>query len=116
MNFIAAYNSTRPAEVTFNATVASRPRFFYGSRTHAEHEAFEAVTEAGRVEIVDNVAIAPRVPVAPGDRIEVRGEMVHDRGHEPIVHWTHRDPAGKHVDGFIQFQGRAYASPELRPQ
>lgn len=109
MNFLAAYNGTRPAEVTFDATVASRPRFFYGSRTHAEHEAFEVATRAGSLEIVDNVAIAPRVPVSPGDRIEVRGELVHDPGRGAIVHWTHRDPAGKHPDGFIQFRGQTYA-------
>lgn len=109
MNFLAAYNGTRPAEVTFDGTVASRPHFFYGSHTHAEHEAFEVTTKAGRLEIVDNVAIAPRIPVSPGDRIEVRGEMVHDPGRRPIVHWTHRDPAGTHPDGFIQLRGQTYA-------
>lgn len=109
VNFITAYDGTRSAEVSFDATVASRPHYFYGTRTHAEHEAFEVATAAGRLEIVDNVAIAPRVPVAPGDRIQVRGELVHDAGREPIVHWTHRDPAGKHADGFIRFRGQVYA-------
>ncbi len=109
MNFIAAYDGTRSAEVCFAATVASRPHFFYGTRTHAEHEAFEVATAAGRLEIVDNVAIAPPIPVTPGDRIQVRGEIVHDPGREPVVHWTHRDPAGKHADGFIRLRGQIYA-------
>jgi hypothetical protein len=53
--------------------------------------------------------IAPPVPVHPGDRIEVRGVMVHDPGRAPIVHWTHHDPQGRHADGFIRLHGRVYA-------
>ncbi|MGZ3497952.1 MAG: DUF3465 domain-containing protein [Vulcanimicrobiaceae bacterium] len=109
MDLASAYSATRPAEVTFPATVLSEPRFFYGSRTHAVHEAFDAQTRAGRVEIVDNVAIAPRVPVHTGDRIEVRGEMVHDPHRPPVVHWTHHDPGGNHQDGFILLRGQVYA-------
>jgi len=109
MDFSTAYAGTRPAEVTFQATVTSAPRFFFGNRTRCEHEAFDVQTGSGPAEIVDNVDLAPRVPVGPGDRIEVRGEMVHDRGKPPIVHWTHHDPDGRHEDGFIRLRGRAYA-------
>ncbi len=109
MTLTAAYSSTRPAEVTFPAKVSTEPHFFYGKRTHAMHEEFAAATAAGPVEIVSNVKLAVPVPVHAGDAIEVRGEMVHDRGRAPIVHWTHRDPAGAHPDGFIQFRGRVYA-------
>jgi hypothetical protein len=73
------------------------------------HEAFDAQTSSGPVEIVDNVSIAPRVPVQPGDSIDVRGEMVHDAGKPPVVHWTHHDPQGTHPDGFIRYHGRTYA-------
>src|SRR5690242_11458129 len=99
VNLQAAYSVDSPAEVRFQALVTGMPRFFFGSRTHCEHEAFNASTTAGPVEIVDNVAIAPRVPVQPGDRIEVQGEIVHDRGRIPIVHWTHHDPDKRHQDG-----------------
>lgn len=109
MTLQSAYAGTRPAEVTFDARVTSGARYFYGSRSHAMHEAFDAQTSAGKVEIVDNVDIAPRVPVRPGDTIEVRGEMVHDPGRKPIVHWTHHDPDQRHQDGFIRYQGRVYA-------
>lgn len=104
-----AYSGARPAEITFEASVTSNPRFFFGSRTQKVHEAFEAQTPAGPVEIVDNVGIAPRIPVQPGDRIQVRGEMVHDPGKEPIVHWTHHDPGGRHAGGFIRLRGQVYA-------
>jgi hypothetical protein len=55
------------------------------------------------------VGLAPRIPVQPGDQIQVKGEMVHDPGSIPIVHWTHHDPEATHQDGFIRFQGRVYA-------
>jgi hypothetical protein len=109
MDFAAAYASRSTAQVDFAATVTSPPRFFYGSRSHCTHEAFDAASPAGPLEVVDNVDIAPRCPVHPGDRIEVRGEMVHDRGKPPIVHWTHRDPTHRHPDGFIRLHGRVYA-------
>ncbi len=110
MDVNAAYHARSAAQVDFPATVLTTPHFFYGSRTHAQHEAFDAQTSAGPVEVVDNVAIAPKVPVAPGDHIEVRGEMVHDPGRLPVVHWTHHDPGGKHAGGFIRLaDGRTYA-------
>ena len=73
------------------------------------HEAFDAQTNAGPLEVVDNVDIAPPCPVQVGDRIEVRGEMVHDRGRPPVVHWTHHDPSDRHAGGFIRLRGRLYA-------
>ncbi len=109
MDLAAAYGARAPARVDFVATVSSAPRFFYGSRTHAMHEAFNVQTAAGPLEVVDNVSIAPRCPVRTGDRIEVCGEMVHDPGRLPVVHWTHHDPSRHHVDGFIRLDGRVYA-------
>jgi Protein of unknown function (DUF3465) len=109
MDIAAAYAGKNPAQVDFPATVLSAPRFFYGSRSHAEHEAFDVRTAAGPLEVVDNVDIAPRCPVQAGDRIEVAGEMVHDPGRLPIVHWTHHDPSHRHADGFIQLRGKRYA-------
>ena len=104
-----AYRASAPARVDFQATVASAPRYFYGSRTHCTHEAFDAVTTAGPLEVVDNVDIAPHCPVSVGDRIEVCGEMVHDPGRPPVVHWTHHDPGGRHAGGFIRLNGRLYS-------
>ncbi len=73
------------------------------------HEAFDVASSAGKVEVVDNVNIAPRCPVKAGDRIEVAGELVHDPGRLPVLHWTHHDPAHLHRDGFIRLHGRLYA-------
>ncbi|HEX3457960.1 MAG TPA: DUF3465 domain-containing protein [Candidatus Baltobacteraceae bacterium] len=107
MDLAAAYTARTPAWVDFSATVCSPPRYFYGSRSHAMHEAFDVQTTSGRIEVVDNVSIAPRCPVQSGDRVEIRGEMVHDRNRSPIVHWTH--PRHHHNDGFIRLDGKVYA-------
>jgi Protein of unknown function (DUF3465) len=109
MELSRAYGGTFPARVDFEATVTTTPRFFFGSRTHCMHEAFDAQSAAGPVEIVDNVDIAPRCPVQTGDHIEVCGEMVHDPGRPPVVHWTHHDPSHRHLDGFIRLRGKLYA-------
>jgi hypothetical protein len=101
---------TTPSEVTFDATVTSVPHYFFGSNTHAMHEAFDCRTDDGHsLEIVDNVKLAPRVPVSDGDRISVRGELVPNASHGPLVHWTHHDPAHVHAEGYIDFNGRRYA-------
>jgi hypothetical protein len=109
MDFSTAYASRGAARVDFAATVTSQPRFFHGARSRYEHEAFDAASSAGPLEVVDNVDIAPRCPVSPGDQVEVCGEMVHDPGKPPIVHWTHHDPSGQHAGGFIRLHGKLYA-------
>lgn len=109
MDFSAAYGAQRPAEVTFAAKVTTPPTYIYNAHTQREHEKFDAQTSAGPVKIVDNVSIAPAVPVVPGDTVDVRGEMVHDPGQMPIIHWTHHDPTGRHEPGFIRLRDRLYA-------
>lgn len=109
MDIVAAYHASAPAAVDFEATVSSAPRFFYSRCSRAEHEAFDVQSDAGPVEVVDNVSLAPALSVRRGDRIEVAGEMVHDPGRLPIVHWTHHDPRGEHAGGFIRWRGRVYA-------
>lgn len=109
MNFATAYAGGAPAMVDFSATVTSPAHFFQGARSRYEHEAFDVHTSQGPAEIVDNVDIAPSIPVQVGDSIDVRGEMVHDPGRQPIVHFTHHDPEGIHPGGFIRLHGKLYA-------
>lgn len=111
MNTLSAGLGERtPSEVDFTGTVASAPRFFSSALTHRTHEAFDVRSDDGhRVEIVDNVTLAPRLPVVVGDRVAVRGELVPESRYGPLVHWTHRDPSGRHADGYIDYHGRRYA-------
>jgi Protein of unknown function (DUF3465) len=97
-------------EVRYSGTVTSQPRFFYSRHSHREHEQFDVRADDGsRFRVVDNVSIAPRVPVHPGDRVSVQGELVRAHVNPPIVHWTHHDPGRRHPDGFVSLNGRVYA-------
>ena len=97
-------------EVTLHGTVSTPPRFFQGKHSRFEHEQFDCRADDGSTfRVIDNVTIGPRIPVVPGDRVTVKGELVHDRGQPPIVHFTHHDPWGTHEGGFVEAGGRVYA-------
>ena len=97
-------------EVRYAGTVTTPPSYFSSRRSHHTHEQFDVRGDDGSsFRVVDNVSIAPRVPVRPGDRVTVQGELIRPHGQPPIVHWTHRDPRHHHPDGFIAAGGRVYA-------
>ena len=57
--------------------------------------------------VVHNIDLAPRVPVSAGDSVDVFGEYVwNEQG--GLIHWTHHDPDGSHVAGWIRHRGREY--------
>ncbi len=58
--------------------------------------------------IAHNIDLAPRVDgIGKGDRLEFFGEYEWNRK-GGVVHWTHRDPAGRHIDGWLKYKGRLY--------
>jgi hypothetical protein len=58
--------------------------------------------------IAHNIDLAPRVPnLVCGARVKFCGEYEwNSKG--GVVHWTHKDPDGKHVDGWIEYKGKRY--------
>jgi hypothetical protein len=106
----AAVAAHRVADVAVAGTVADEPTFFMGTRTHARHETFDIITPHGlHLRVVDNVSLAPPVPVHTGDTIVVAGQLIPtNRG--AIVHDTHHCPGpGWHRGGWINWGGRRYA-------
>lgn len=73
------------------------------------HQRFIVRLASGQtVLIAHNIDIAPRVAgLQQGDRVRFYGEYVwNEKG--GTVHWTHRDPEGRHVAGWLKYNGRTY--------
>jgi hypothetical protein len=67
-----------------------------------------ALSDGQSVLIAHNIDLAPRIPdIQPGDRIGFKGEYVwNTKG--GVVHWTHRDPDGRHAGGWLKHRGETY--------
>jgi hypothetical protein len=75
----------------------------------SRHQRFLVSVGSGQtILIAHNIDLAPRVaPLLTGDRIEFSGEYEwNDRG--GVVHWTHRDPGGRHKAGWIKHDGALF--------
>ncbi|HEY4369322.1 MAG TPA: DUF3465 domain-containing protein [Steroidobacteraceae bacterium] len=75
----------------------------------SRHQRFLVRADSGQtILIAHNIDLAPRVEeLRPGDRVEFSGEYEwNNKG--GVVHWTHRDPSGRHVAGWISHGGKRY--------
>ena len=58
--------------------------------------------------IAHNIDLAPKIEgLKKGDKVEFYGEYEHNQK-GGVIHWTHHDPQGKHIDGWLKYQGRMY--------
>ncbi|MBT8049832.1 MAG: DUF3465 domain-containing protein, partial [Gammaproteobacteria bacterium] len=75
----------------------------------SRHQRFIVELPSGQTLLVShNIDLAPRVEgIRAGDRVEFFGEYEwNDRG--GVIHWTHHDPAGRHVGGWLKHRGQIY--------
>ncbi|HKR33423.1 MAG TPA: DUF3465 domain-containing protein [Steroidobacteraceae bacterium] len=75
----------------------------------SRHQRFIVQLGTGQTVLVaHNIDLAARVAsLKAGDRVEFNGEYEwNERG--GVIHWTHRDPQRRHVDGWIKHDGRTY--------
>lgn len=78
-------------------------------RDGSPHQRFIIETDRGQTLLVaHNLDLAPRLEgLKAGDLVRVYGEYEwNDQG--GLMHWTHDDPAGRHVAGYIEWRGRKY--------
>jgi cold shock CspA family protein len=58
--------------------------------------------------IAHNIDIASRIEtLSSGDRVEFHGQY-ESNPEGGVIHWTHHDPAGNHVSGWLKHNGMVY--------
>ncbi|MEJ2176504.1 MAG: DUF3465 domain-containing protein [Gammaproteobacteria bacterium] len=75
----------------------------------SRHQRFILRLNSGQtVLIAHNIDLAPRISsLRTGDLVEFYGEYEwNSKG--GVVHWTHHDPQGAHVDGWLKHDGKVY--------
>lgn len=75
----------------------------------SRHQRFILVLPSGQTILVaHNIDLAARIEgLRVGDEVRFRGDYEwNERG--GVVHWTHRDPAGRHRGGWLEHAGRRY--------
>ncbi len=90
--------------VEFKAEVV---RILRDDNSGSRHQKFIVKSNLHTILIAHNIDLAPRVPIAPGDKLVISGEYEwNDRG--GVVHWTHHDPQNRRVGGWIELNGKKY--------
>lgn len=75
----------------------------------SRHQKFILRLSSGqKVLIVHNIDLARRInSLSTGDRIGFFGEYEwNSKG--GLIHWTHHDPAGRHIGGWLKHEGIVY--------
>lgn len=73
------------------------------------HERFIVrLADVGMTVLIEhNLSLAPRVPVAVGQPVVVHGEYIWN-AQGGLIHFTHRDPDGRHEGGYVLYAGKRY--------
>lgn len=104
---VAAYRDhLSRVEVCGSGTVAKVLR---DDTEGSRHQRFVVRLPSGQTLLVaHNLDLAPRIAgLRAGQMIEFAGEYEWNR-QGGVLHWTHRDPAGRHPSGWIRYGGRQY--------
>ena len=75
----------------------------------SRHQRFLLRLDNGQTLLVaHNIDLAPRIEgLRAGDTVAFYGEYEwNNQG--GVIHWTHHDPAGRHVDGWLRHRGKTY--------
>jgi hypothetical protein len=74
-----------------------------------KHQRFIVKLSSGQTLLVaHNIDISPRVPNIKANTIVYAYGEYEWNAEGGVVHWTHKDPDGKHVAGWIQYFGERY--------
>ncbi|NOY62612.1 MAG: DUF3465 domain-containing protein [Gammaproteobacteria bacterium] len=73
------------------------------------HQRFIVRLSSGQTLLIaHNIDLAPKIrSLQKGDVVEFFGEYAwNSKG--GVIHWTHHDPAGRHIGGWLKHNGRTY--------
>lgn len=73
------------------------------------HQKFIVTLNSGQTLLIaHNIDLAPRInSIQEGDNIAFNGEYEwNEKG--GVIHWTHHDPNGNHVAGWLKYDGQLY--------
>ena len=75
----------------------------------SRHQRFIVELASGQTLLIThNIDIAPRInALEVGDSVRFNGEYVWN-AKGGVIHWTHHDPRGRHVAGWVQHNGKTY--------
>ena len=75
----------------------------------SRHQKFILKLFSGKtVLIAHNIDLAPRInSISKGDQVQFYGEYEWNKK-GGVVHWTHHDPKGHHIDGWLKHNGITY--------
>ncbi len=75
----------------------------------SRHQRFIIELPSGRTLLIaHNINLASRIPdLATGDEVRFYGEF-EENPQGGVIHWTHHDPEGTHVAGWLQHDGATY--------
>ena len=102
-----AYENRRSSvQVKGNGTVI---RILRDDNEGSRHQRFILRLSSGLTLLVaHNIDLAPRISsISNGDDVQFYGEYEwNNKG--GVMHWTHHDPKGSHVGGWLKHKGRTY--------
>jgi hypothetical protein len=93
-------------QVTGEGTVT---RLLSDDNDGSRHQRFILTLASGQTLLVaHNIDLAPRIAsLRVGDTVAFNGVFEwNDKG--GVIHWTHRDPNGRHQPGWLQHAGQTY--------